>query len=87
MLHQSCAGSTLRSENTIEKDFGLQIGCLSIQTTMLARLSGESRIRRECAARRGGGRATRALASTVKKDGTRLIRAGQLPGRGSRYGV
>jgi hypothetical protein len=41
------------------------------------------------AARRGGvgGRATRALASIVKKDGTRLIRAGQLPGRGSRYGV
>jgi hypothetical protein len=34
-----------------------------------------------------GGRATRALASMGKKDGTRLIRADQLPGRGSRYGV
>jgi hypothetical protein len=60
---------------------GLPIGCLSIQTTMLARLSGESRIRRECAARKGWAGDERALASMAKKDGTRLIRAGQLPGK------
>lgn len=52
-----------------KKEARLQIGCLSLQTTMLARLSGESRIRRECAARRGGGRAGDESACVYGKEG------------------
>lgn len=52
-LRRICAVVGGGHEGT-KKEARLQIGCLSLQTTMLARLSGESRIRRECAARRGG---------------------------------
>jgi hypothetical protein len=73
---------TAARKHNSERAGGLAMGCLSIQTTMLARLSGGSRIRRN-ARREKGGWATseRALASKGMKDGTRLIRAGQLPGK------
>ena len=58
------------------------MGCLSTQTDDNV---GEAERRvtnqKECAARKGWVGDERALASKGKKDGTRLIRAGQLPGK------
>lgn len=87
---QSCAGSTPRYKarwraGGLEgwRAGGRQAGCPVTRGSMFARLSGESRIRREWATQKALGSEERALASRLGKDGTRLIRAGQLRERGS----
>jgi hypothetical protein len=59
---------------------GRQVGCLSLAGSLMARLKRRVTNQKGNARREDVGRATRALASRLKKDGTRLIRAGQLPG-------
>jgi hypothetical protein len=71
-----------------ERGGGLAMGCLSIQTTMLARLSGGSRIRRNARRERvGGRRASERLRLRERRTGRGLSEQASCRERGSRCGV
>ena len=78
-LRQSCAGSTPRYKGTMESWRSTSRLPISPDRSLFARLSG--RVTNQKGVRDAkalGGGEKRALASRLKKDGTRLIRAGQL---------